>query len=438
MEAQTPPVHAARKPLGSVAPRWREIAAGALIGVLLVTGFLLAAGAAAYHGGPLLHNHHPLPVDLRGVYEPLKLGLDRPDFQAIVVVFTLAYFGIVALAGSISKRTAIGAIVALHVIFMLAPPLLSSDIFNYIGYARIEVVHDLNAYGHPLSARPTDAAYPFVGWPGNTTAYGPLFTIASMPLALVSVAVAMWTLKAVMTAASLACVALVWACAKRLGRDPLQAIIFFGLNPILLLFAVGGGHNDLLMLVPALAGILYLLRDDARGVLGIVVATGIKLSAGVLLPFALIGAKDRRKALLLAAGAVLVIGILAFAFFGTHFKNLSAVISHDSTLETPNNLPGVLLNDILRLGLSKHTQGTVGTIVLVPTLLALLYWAWRGADWLTAAGWASFALLATTTWLLPWYLVWWLPIAAMLRSPTQRYVCCALTALIVALQLPLK
>jgi hypothetical protein len=439
MEAQIPPVNAVSKPRESAfALRWREVAAGALIVVLLVAGFLLAAGAAAYHGGPLLHNHRPLPVDLRGVFEPLKIGINRPGFQAIIIVFTLSYLGILALAASVSKRLAIGAIVALHVMFMLAPPLLSSDIFNYIGYARIEVVHHLNAYGHPLSARPTDAAFPFVGWPGNTTAYGPLFTIASLPLGLISVAAAMWTLKAVATAASLACVALVWACAKQLGRDPLPAILFFGLNPILLVFGVGGGHNDLLMLVPALAGILFLLRDDAKGVLGIVAATGIKLSAGVLLPFAVIGAKDRRKTLLLAAGAVLVIAVVAYAFFGSHVKNLQAVISHDSTLETPNNVPGVLLNDILRLDLHKHTQGTIGTIVLLPTLLALIYWAWRGADWLTAAGWATLAVLATTTWLLPWYLVWWLPIAAMLRSPTQRHVAAALTVFVIALQLPLK
>jgi hypothetical protein len=233
-------------------------------------------------------------------------------------------------------------------------------------------------------------------------------------------------------------VALVWACAKQLERDPLPAILFFGLNPILLLFAVGGGHNDLIMLVPALAGILFLLGDDARGVLGIVVATGIKLSAGVLLPFAVIGAKDRRKALLLGAGAAVLIAVAAYVIFGSSVKNLQAVISHDSTLETPNNVPGVLLNDILRLDLHKHTQGRIGTFVLIPTLLALIYWAWRGADWLTAAGWATLALLATTTWLLPWYLVWWLPIAAMLRSPTQRYVATALTVFVIALQLPLK
>jgi alpha-1,6-mannosyltransferase len=439
MEAQTPPVHPVRKPLESAgATRWHEIAAAALMAVLLITGFLLAAGAAAYHGGPLLHNHHPLPVELRGVFGPLKIGLSRPDFQAIVIVFTLSYFGVLLLAGSVSKRLAIGAIVALHVIFMLAPALLSGDIFNYIGYARLEVLHHLNAYYHPLSARPTDSAFPYVGWPNNTSAYGPLFTLASLPLAWIGVAGAMWTLKVLMTAASLACVALVWACAKRLRRDPFAAILYFGLNPLLLLFAVGGGHNDLLMLAPMLAGVLYLLRDEARGVLGVVVAVGIKFSAGVLLPFAVIGAKDRRRALLWAVGGLAVIGILAVIIFGSHIANVRGVIAHDSTLETPNNVPAFLLNTILHLGLHRHTQGTIGTIVLVPTLLGLMYWTWRGADWLTAAGWAMFALLATTTWLLPWYPVWWLPIAAVLRSPAQRYVGVALTVLVIALQLPLK
>ena len=67
--------------------------------------------------------------------------------------------------------------------------------------------------------------------------------------------------------ASLGCVALVWACATRLGRPALPATLFFGLNPVLLAYAVGGAHNDLLMLVAALGGIYLLLggRQSADG-----------------------------------------------------------------------------------------------------------------------------------------------------------------------------
>ena len=66
----------------------------------------------------------------------------------------------------------------------------------------------------------------------------------------------------------------------------------------------------------------------------------------------------------------------------------------------------------------------------------LLVRVYRGADWLDGAGWATFALLASTTWFLPWYFVWFLPLAALSRRPSQKVVALVLTALIIALQAP--
>src|SRR3712207_8552158 len=36
--------------------------------------------------------------------------------------------------------------VLLHVLFTIAPPLISKDVFSYIGYARLGSVHGLNPY----------------------------------------------------------------------------------------------------------------------------------------------------------------------------------------------------------------------------------------------------------------------------------------------------
>ena len=45
-----------------------------------------------------------------------------------------------------SARWAIATVVAVHAILFLAPPLALTDIFNYINYGRMEVVHHLNPY----------------------------------------------------------------------------------------------------------------------------------------------------------------------------------------------------------------------------------------------------------------------------------------------------
>jgi hypothetical protein len=414
----------------------RALLANAFLGGMIVSAFLMAAGAAAKHYGPTLHIHHGLPTSIRGPLHWLGFSLSGTEFAVLFIVLGVCYLGVVALADSIRVRVGIGAVVALNLIFVVAPPLLSSDIFNYIGYARLDAVHHLNPYVHPLAAAPTDPSYIYVGWPLNTTAYGPLFTLASLSLGWVSFTAAIWLLKVAAGLASLGCVALVWACATRLGRPPLPATLFFGLNPVLLAYAVGGGHNDLLMLVAALGGIYLLLIGRESGMAALVGAVAVKSSSIVLLPFALLGSRRPLRALLWGALAAAVVGGITLIVFGTHISSLLHVLQRDARLETPNDVPGVI-NDVLGLGLANHTLGRIGTLLLVPTVALLLVRVYRGGDWLENAGWATAAVIVTTTWFLPWYLIWFLPLAALAVRPYQRLTALVLTALAIGLQLPL-
>jgi hypothetical protein len=414
----------------------RAVAAHLFLGGMIVSGFLMAAGAAAKHYGPTLHIHHGLPTSIRGPLHWLGLSLSGTEFAVLFIVLGVCYLGVLAFSDSVGVRAGLGAVVALNLIFLIAPPLLSSDIFNYIGYARLDAVHHLNPYVHPLAAAPTDPSYIYVGWPLNTTAYGPLFTLASLPLGLTSFTAAVWLLKVVAALASLGCVALVWACANRLGRPPLQAALFFGLNPVLLAYAVGGAHNDLLMLAAALGGIYLLLIGRESGMAGLVSAVAVKSSSIVLLPFALLGSRRPVRALLWGALAAVVVGVITLLTFGTHISSLVHVLQHDARLETPNDIPGVI-NDVFGLGLTNHTLGRIGTLVLVPAVALLLIRVYRGGDWLENAGWATCAVIVTTTWFLPWYLIWFLPLAALAVRPYQRITALALSALAIGLQLPL-
>jgi Glycosyltransferase family 87 len=416
--------------------RRRALIANTMLGGMVAAGFLMAAGAAAKHFGPTLHIHHGLPTSLRGPLHGLDLSLSGTEFGIVFIALGVCYLGVLAFADSIRVRVGLGAIVLLHLIFVIAPPLLSSDIFNYVGYARLDAVHGLNPYVHPLSAAPIDPSYVYVGWPLNTTAYGPLFTLASLPLGWVSFTTAIWLLKSVTALASLGCVALVWACATRLGRPALPAALFFGLNPVLLAYAVGGAHNDLLMLVAALGGIYLLLGGRESGMAALVGAVAVKSSSVVLLPFALLGSKRPGRALIWGALAAAVVGVITVLAFGTHVSSLLHVLQRDARLETPNDVPGVI-NDVLGLGLANHTLGRIGMLVLVTAVALLLIRVYRGGDWLENAGWATCAVIVTTTWFLPWYLIWFLPIAALAVRPYQRLTALALTALAIGLQLPL-
>ena len=40
----------------------------------------------------------------------------------------------------------------------------------------------------------------------------------------------------------------------------------------------------------------------------------------------------------------------------------------------------------------------------------------RGFDWVRAAGWAALAVLVASAYIVPWYLIWLLPLAAVSRD----------------------
>jgi hypothetical protein len=61
----------------------------------------------------------------------------------------------------------------------------------------------------------------------------------------------------------------------------------------------------------------------------------------------------------------------------------------------------------------------------------------RGADWRIAAGWTMLALLISTAWLLPWYAIWALPLAAVCRDRRLRAGTLVLCAYAVLIHLPL-
>ena len=103
---------------------------------------------------------------------------------------------------------------------------------------------------------PADAVYPYAGSKTATSAYGPLFTLVTYPLAGLGVPTAFWILKALAALASLALAAVVWRTAERLGRDPRAPALFVGLNPLTLVHVVGGAHNEAYVVLLTMVGVM--------------------------------------------------------------------------------------------------------------------------------------------------------------------------------------
>ncbi len=64
---------------------------------------------------------------------------------------------------------------------------------------------------------------------------------------------------------SLAMLALVWRCAELLGRSRRAAIVFVGLNPLVLVWGLGADHNDALMMLLVVLALYLALLACGRG-----------------------------------------------------------------------------------------------------------------------------------------------------------------------------
>src|SRR4051794_30657457 len=326
----------------------RVVGAPLALAGLVAAGVALCLHAAAGPSGLIPASWHGLPSWMGGPLPGIGDGLTAGTFTALFLAMCGCYLAVLLLAGELDGRITIGAIVLLHAAFMLGPPLLSSDLFGYVDWARLGALHGLDPYAHGSLAAPHDPAFAYFRWRTEMPSpYGPLFTIASYATAPLGVAGAFWAFKLAAAGASLGIVALVASCARRLGADPLRAAAFVGLNPLVLVWAVAGAHNDLLATLVMVAGVRLALEGRERaGGAAMALAAAVKVSAVAVLPYAVLGARDRRRALGGAALAALAVGVVALAVFGADVTGFAEANRDQQHLVARTSVPnqiGVLL-----------------------------------------------------------------------------------------------
>jgi hypothetical protein len=438
----------------SVSLALRALGTAGLLGVL-ASVFGVAAGAA---GGPTAYvpaRSGGWPSWLSGPLHGLGLGIGSGSFQTLTLVMCASYAAVLLAAGALPGRAIALTIVAANVALLLGPPLISQDVFGYLAFARLGVLHGLDPYTHVAAEAPTDAVFPFIGWPFQHSPYGPLFTLGSYPLASVGLAGGLWTLKAVAVAASLGAVALTASAASRMGRSAKAAAVFVGLNPVLLELAVGGAHNDTLVLL-ILAGALALAAGIAgaggmvskgadgisnpRAVAAVLAAgVGVKASAGLVLPFVVLAPaawQERGRVAASALGALALLAFVAIVGFGAHAFGFLDALGEQQQLVATHSIPA----ETARLVGLSGVPGWWRHAFLVGLVLVLVLTLWRtarGADWRAMAGWATLALLLSTAWLLPWYAIWALPLAALADSRRLRAATLLFCAYAILIHLPL-
>jgi hypothetical protein len=343
-------------------------------------------------------------------------GLEGPIYGVLMYAAFAAYLGVLAGAAGLQARVIWTVLFVLVAGFALAGPLLSLDVFSYITYARLGAEHGLNPYESAPADLPSDPAASRVDdWRFAVSVYGPAFTLASYPLGLVGVSAALWILKGVTALAVLAICALTARVAAARGVRPATAAAFVGLNPLVLVHVIGGAHNDALMALVVLGGVVATLAGrEALGGAALVTGAAVKASGAFAAPFALVGTSRRRRLIGAGLAAAALIALATLASFGGEAAEALGLAGGNQAKTSYWSVPST----VARLtGIGVDPVRFAFLAAFAALVVWLLVWTARGGDWVRAAGWAVLGLLVATAWLVPWYVIWVLPFAAIARDP---------------------
>jgi alpha-1,6-mannosyltransferase len=104
--------------------------------------------------------------------------------------------------------------------------------------------------------------------------------------------------------------------------------------------------------------------------------------------------------------------VLSAVAFGGGALAVIRQIVEQQRLVANFSAPNVMGDAVGLHGITPALRAIDG-LVLVSGIALPLWRTWHGANWLAAAGWATLLLLVTSAWLVPWYVVWLLPFAAV-------------------------
>lgn len=387
-----------------------------------------------------------------------QIAAGRHWMAAIWVVGQIVVYAAFACAltavGRVRAALAVRLIVAFSVGFGLILiwlyPVTATDLFQYVLRARVWVVHGANPMTVPPAAFPDDPLLPFAGeWQNIVSPYGPAWELLAGGVArlgftdTVSGALAY---KGVAMLAYLVCLWLVFRILstttprRLMAASDATALLLFAWNPLVLIQAVGNGHNDIVMLAWLLLAI-YLWQRSRNGLAGrgwwlwvgaaAALAMLTKAAAalmGLLLVVAIVRDQGswRRRAVVTTglAGVGVAVAALAYLPFWPPWQSIAGVLDELAHRYT------YTIAATLRLGLTLwlppatawDTPRLVGQLLIV----TLVGWAtvqlWRRRlDLATAGFMAYFAYLIAGASYRIWYPLWLAPLAALSLSAGVRW-----------------
>jgi hypothetical protein len=251
------------------------IGAGVALQALLIVFTLLYANVPPGFNAPYGLCLHSVGL-FRRLWSYPAVSLSATAFSAAAALTLLALWAVYLAAALLVRRPAPDArprevffILGLTCLFnielaVLMPPVLSADVFHYALFGRMVAFYKLNPYVVPGSAISHDPFWSLAIWRDITTQYGPAWTLLSAAAAAAggqSVLLTVIIFKLVAALFNLAAAVLVFLLVRRLtASDGVRPLLLYAWNPLILIESAGSGHNDVVMIAIALAGVLLAAR----------------------------------------------------------------------------------------------------------------------------------------------------------------------------------
>lgn len=352
---------------------------------------------------------------------------ERFGFQHVLNVLEgLALVLFVCLAGvayvrarteELSARVILQGGCVLTLVALLAPPFLSSDIFDNIARGRVESVHGANPYLVAPAAFPDDPLMANAQYRDSPMPYGPVSAVLQTGITGASGDHLWPTVYGFKLAFALCHIGTAWllylALCRRNQAQAGRALFLYLWNPWILMETAGSGHNDALMAL-FLAFMIWLLSEGrwAWATLAFGTAALTKHGCVVIGPFLLVLAIRQGKLRAFGLGALAT--LLLTALFVWHYFPVPQALE---ALWLQTAVGQTSLQHFLTLWLG---EGSERALLLCGYSITLLYLGatLRKIEDLESFGRQSSRLImvflvAAMAQASPWYHLWWLPMLGL-------------------------
>ena len=406
--------------------------------VLVTTSLLVLLGSVP--GSPIVgHVPRGAPPPSMLTHAARSLGLEKLNAsQSPVLAYILITGACVGFLGTllavrergIPTWAVIGSSIVAIAFATLGPPLFSHDVYSYALYGRMWVLQHVNPYIQSPSVAVHDPFLP-VASNGLRSVYGPLFTLISGVLVWVfrSPAATVAAFKFLSGAAWIGVVVLAYRLGRRRGMMQASfAAAVVGLNPVITLRLIAGGHNDALVSLAIMAAIAA-WYDGHRLLVTFFLTLGMLVKIVAVIPLVIflwemIRSESTFRGRLVTLGkhlaVVVALTALAVIPFGAPLRVLSAFSKVASLSNGSPRPPELVLSSAsasalrsLRLPQLVTLSNDVLQIAFLGlaalTLLVLLRRRDRPIVEVILLSLLIFMLCSR--YLQPWYLAWVVPLA---------------------------